>query len=228
MEFLNVIKNRQSCRAFADEQVTEEQLRQIIEAANAAPVGMGEYDKVHLSVIQNNDLIAKLEANAHNAIPAIPEHPMYGLTTAIAINCKNEDNPSMAFANASCIAENMMLAATDLGLGSIYIMAVPAAAQYNTELCHELKVPDGFAPHVIVGVGNLRTRRKSVISQPSVSKLNISDEYKNTFGLNKVIGSRIFILTALKSYLTLSSTRSVIIFRRYSVSKQAISSSSGR
>lgn len=152
MEFMNVIKDRQSCRAFTGETITENELNQIIQAANSAPVAMGEYADMQLSVIQNKELLAKLEANAYSAMPAISEHPMYGASTVIAISCK-KGNDSYAWTSASCIAENMLLAATDLGLGSIYLMAVPVTAQSNPELCKELKIDDDFAPYVMVGVG---------------------------------------------------------------------------
>ncbi|UWP59987.1 nitroreductase family protein [Ruminococcus gauvreauii] len=153
MEFMKVIQSRQSCRAFTDEMVTGSDLTKIIQAGNAAPVANGVYENVQLTVIQNKELIAGLEENAHNAMPGIPEHPLYGLSTVISINCKIEENTAMAWANASVIAENMMLAATDLGLGSIYLMAVPVTAQYNPELCRDIKVQEGFAPYVMVGIG---------------------------------------------------------------------------
>lgn len=159
MEFMNVIKNRQSCRAFTDKKVTESELTTILQAANAAPVGNGMYQNVQLTVIQNEELLAKLEANTHNAIPAM-EHAIYGASTVIAINCKKEENAAMGMANASTIAENILLAATSLGLGSVYLMAVPMTAQYNAELCKEIKVPEGFVPCAMVAVGTPQAAMK--------------------------------------------------------------------
>ncbi len=64
-------------------------------------------------------------------------------------------------ANASVIAENMLLTATSLGLGSVYLMAVPMTAQYNAELCKEIKVPEGFVPCAMVAVGTPPMLQKS-------------------------------------------------------------------
>lgn len=153
MEFMEVITNRQSCRAFSGEMITDNELETVLKAANAAPVGNGIYEDVQLTVVQNKDLLDRLEKNTCKAVPSIPEHPLYGLSTVIVISCKKTDNPGMAMANASTIAENMLLAATSLGLGSIYLMAVPMTAQYNPDLCSEMKIQDGFAPYVMVGVG---------------------------------------------------------------------------
>lgn len=47
----------------------------------------------------------------------------------------------------------MLLAATNLGLGSIYLMAVPVAAQLNPTLCQAMKLKEDFVPYVMVGVG---------------------------------------------------------------------------
>lgn len=160
MEFMKVIANRQSCRAFTGEKVTESELEVILQAGNAAPVGNGKYEDVRFTVIENKELLAKLEENTCKAIPGMFEHPIYGASTVIAILCKKEEDPSMAKSNASTIAENMMLAATNLGLGSIYLMAVPMAAQYNPELCTAMKVPEGFVPCVMVGVGKAQEEGK--------------------------------------------------------------------
>lgn len=156
MEFIDVITNRHSCRAFTGEKISETELKTILQAANAAPVGMGNYADVKLTVIENKELLEKLEAHTCKAIPGMTPNPIYGAATVIAIHCKKEESPAMAMANASTIAENMLLTATDLGLGSIYLMAVPGAAQYSPELCAEMKVPEGFAPYVMVGVGKAK------------------------------------------------------------------------
>ena len=61
MEFMNVIKNRQSCRAFTDKMVTESELEKILQAGNAAPVGNGIYKDVQLTVIQNKELCKEMK-----------------------------------------------------------------------------------------------------------------------------------------------------------------------
>lgn len=154
MEFMKAIASRQSCRAFSGEQITDSELEMILQAANAAPVGYGIYGDVQLTVIQNRELLTKLEENACRVMADMTTaHPIYGAPTVIAVSCKKEDTPAMAMANASTIAENMLLTAASLGLGSIYLMAVPMTAQANPDLCSEMKIQEGFAPYVMVGVG---------------------------------------------------------------------------
>ena len=48
MEFNKTIAARQSVRKFTEAQITDEQLKTILEAANAAPACMGQYDHLHL------------------------------------------------------------------------------------------------------------------------------------------------------------------------------------
>lgn len=173
MELMKAITNRQSCRAFSEEPITVDELDTILKAANAAPVGNGIYENVQLTVIQNKELLARLEENTCKAVPSLPPHPVYGASTVIAISCKKADDPSMAMANASTIAENMLLAATGLGLGSIYLMAVPMTAQYNPELCGEMKIQDGFAPYVMVGVG----KAQGALAERQLTTERILTEY---------------------------------------------------
>ena len=49
MEFNKTIAARQSVRKFTEAQITDEQLKAILEAANAAPACMGQYDHLHLT-----------------------------------------------------------------------------------------------------------------------------------------------------------------------------------
>ena len=55
--------------------------------------------------------------------------------------------------NASCMAENIMIEATALGLASVYIMAVPTVLQQKKELMKRLEIEDGFIPVVMVAAG---------------------------------------------------------------------------
>ena len=48
--------------------------------------------------------------------------------------------------NAGCIVENMVLAATDLGIDSVIMGIIPAVIKVNEELLEKLGIPEGFAP----------------------------------------------------------------------------------
>ena len=60
MEFSQVLYTRRSCRAYTAEPVSEEQLHPVLAAGNAAPVGMGAYGTVRMTVIRNQAFMAAL------------------------------------------------------------------------------------------------------------------------------------------------------------------------
>lgn len=154
MEFMDTVIRRQSCRAFAPGQVALEEIETILKAANAAPVSMGLYGNIHISVIQDEALIAALEEYTYRAFPDEGEHPAYQAPTLFSINCLKKEREAGAWADASAIAENILLAAADLGLGSIYLMGIPQAVRNDAGLVGRLRAPEGFLPYVMVGVGH--------------------------------------------------------------------------
>jgi nitroreductase len=56
-------------------------------------------------------------------------------------------------ANASCIIENISLAGTDVGVGSVYLLGFIYAISNNKEILKELNLPDGFVPAAAVALG---------------------------------------------------------------------------
>ena len=57
MDYLELAKTRSSCRKYTDEPVSEEDIRKIILAANAAPVGSSRYDDIHLTVVKDRKVL---------------------------------------------------------------------------------------------------------------------------------------------------------------------------
>ena len=155
MDYMEVIAQRQSCRAYQAEQISKEELTTILEAANAAPVGNRRYEDVKLTVIQNKEILARIDEAGAHFIQQPDSHPLYGAPTVILVSVAASDpaRSSVGFSNAACIVENMSLAATGLGLGSVYLMGAIFAISKDKELCAQLKVPEGFIPASAVAVG---------------------------------------------------------------------------
>lgn len=154
MTTMDAILTRQSCRSFEDRQITEEQLEQLLIAANAAPIGRGIFENVALSVLQDKELFAKIEAAMKQMAPDYPNpHPLYNAPAGILVCVPGEPVADVNWMNAACVMENMLLAATDMGLGSTFIMGAVAAMRQNPELCTAAKVPEGFVPVCMAIVG---------------------------------------------------------------------------
>lgn len=148
MNTMEAICSRKSIRSYTGEPVTAEELNTILKAANAAPVGMGQFDSLHLTIITNKALLDKLES-ATAAMFGKPDiHPLYNAPMLILVSSK-EPAPMMAnvaYSNAAIMVHTMALAATDLGVGSCYIWGAIAAANNNPEILAELNLPEGFIP----------------------------------------------------------------------------------
>ena len=60
MNTLEAIATRKSTRAYRPEQISEEALDTILKAASAAPIAMAKYDMLHITVIQSEEMIARI------------------------------------------------------------------------------------------------------------------------------------------------------------------------
>lgn len=153
MEFTNVTRTRQSVRAFKSQQISDAQLQAILDAAYNAPVGMGKFENFRLIVVQNADVIAKLEACGAAVVGEKDFHPSYGAPTLIYVCESTEDADLLTGANVGCIVENMLLAAVDQGLGGCYLMGMVQIPKDSPEPAKLLNVPEGFRPVSAVAVG---------------------------------------------------------------------------
>ncbi len=154
METLKAIAMRRSTRAFKPEQISEQELDAVLKAGCAAPVGMGAYETVHLTVLQNRELMEEIAKAAAKAFGRPGMDPFYGAPTVVIVSStKNRMVPNIEYANAACIIENMLLAATDLGLGSVYLWGFIRALNDSPDLLKKLDLPEGFTPVSAVALG---------------------------------------------------------------------------
>lgn len=140
MSVMDSIKKRHSIRKFKPELIAEAELEQIIEAGRRAPSRHNRQFN-HLVVIQNPEVLEALqqkivecfaamevpEKESHfytpitrskaNAYPCMYKAP----TFVIVANRRTENN---AMADSSLAMDNMMLMATELGIGTCWINQV--------------------------------------------------------------------------------------------------------
>lgn len=150
METLKVIEIRKSTRSYKSEQIKDELLNAVIHAGVLAPVGAGEYDKLHLTIIQNRKI---LEKYSNKAFELMNMKPFYGAPTVIIVSGTKRRAPNIEYMDAACIIENMHLAATDLGLGSVYLYGFLNIFNSDTRLLNELGLPEGYYPLSGIALG---------------------------------------------------------------------------
>lgn len=150
METIKAISKRKSVRAYKSEQISMEVLDNILAAGCAAPVGMSRYDTLHLTVMRDKAILSQLTGILRQMLPDTAKQmmkdadPLYGAPTVVLISSMEPLAPGADYANAGCIAENMMLAAADAGVGSVVLFGVGNAVEADTELKKTLKIPNGF------------------------------------------------------------------------------------
>jgi len=146
METREMIRSRKAVRHYSG-QITDEQLNQILVAANAGPVGMGEYENYRLTVIQKKEILEKMSG-------------IYDAPTVIVVSAKHPD--AMEDISAGAIAHNMELAAEDQGLGSNYNMASLGSIPDGV-------LPNGFKPIFALTLG--QSTEKFVPREISLDKI---------------------------------------------------------
>lgn len=152
METLKAIFSRQSVRSYTMEQISSGELEILLKAAKAAPVGRGKFNEVHLTVLQNKVLMAKITEFIAYLVGNPDAKPFYGAPTVIIVSCLPESN--LMYANAACMVENMAIAATDLGLGSVFLWGFIQRLYKNPALVAEFGLPEGFVMVSALGVGH--------------------------------------------------------------------------
>ena len=155
MNTMETICSRKSVRNYTGESITTKELDTILKAANASPVGMGQFDSLHLTIITNKELLSKIEKATATMFNKPNMHPLYNAPTLVLVSSK-EPAPMMenvVYSNAAIMVHNMALAATELGVGSCYIWGAIAAVSHNPEILSELKLPEGFIPCCAICLG---------------------------------------------------------------------------
>lgn len=148
MEFSKVVKLRRSIREFTEEQITEEQLGHILFAGMAAPISRKDYSSIQLIVVQDKALIERMvKAWGHH------QDPFYGAPTLIIVASKKAKVKNVEYLNVGGVIENMLLTATDLGLGSIYLTSFLRMIIEYKELTYALGIGEMYAPIGAIGVG---------------------------------------------------------------------------
>jgi nitroreductase len=157
METIKAMLRRRSTRGFKEDKVPENLVDAILKAGCAAPVGMGAYNSLHLTVATDKALLNKVSDAATKGTEREGQDIFYGANTVIIISSQKPPVAGLDFSNAACVAQNMLLAATDHGLDNIYIFGTVRAFAAQSSLLKEFSIPEGFTPAASVALGYAAT-----------------------------------------------------------------------
>ncbi|MDR2868192.1 MAG: nitroreductase family protein [Bacteroidales bacterium] len=145
-ETLTTIEKRKSIRAFKPEQVPTEAIKTILKAGSEAPIAMGAFDTIHFTVVQDAAIIKRISEAATRGTKREGSDIFYGAPTVIIVSSAKQLAPGLEIADAGAIVENFLLAATDIGIGSVYIFGANSVIASDPELLQLVGIPDGFTP----------------------------------------------------------------------------------
>ena len=149
MNTLDAIAKRKSTRNYTPEQIPEEALQTILKAGSAAPVAMAKYDSLHITVVQKQELLDKINKATEEVffqMLGVRRNMDFGAKTLLFVSSTEVHRPGTDHANAGIVMENMVLAATALGIDSVILGGAPGAVAKDPELMKELGIPKGFRP----------------------------------------------------------------------------------
>lgn len=144
MDFLAIAKKRCSIRSYTSQKVEPEKLEKILEAAHVAPTA-ANLQPVHLIAVQSKEGLEKISKAAN----------IYGAPLAVIVCADHNkawvrpfDQKQTGDIDASILTDHMMLQATELGLGSVWVCYFKPDV-----LSREFNLPDHLEPINILAIG---------------------------------------------------------------------------
>jgi len=176
-KILENIKNRRSIRRYVEDQIKDEELDMIIEAAIYAPTG-NNTQPWHFTIIQNKEMIDYLNVEAKKIMANIMEnlpddwfsideisgtaqkvvkmgraervHIFHHAPTVIIISGKKDATSTLP--DCCAATQNILLAAESLDIGSCWI-GIARCSFENQDNIQKLGIPEGYKPYYAVSLG---------------------------------------------------------------------------
>ncbi len=142
MNTLDAINARKSTRGFSKRQISDADLEKILFAGGQAAVGGADFKSLKLIVVQNPEVLKAIDESSAKARPGT--HPLYGAPTLVVLAGSRSILENIEYTNAGCVIENMMVAAADLGIDSIYLWMSMYGINNDPEIVKCLGFPEGF------------------------------------------------------------------------------------
>lgn len=145
MDTFNAIFARRSIRKYQNKALENEKLTKILEAAMSAPTARNKQPWRFITV--------QSEEGKNKIMSAHPYSMMLKTAPCAVIVCADKTE-SMDFFQQDCAAaiQNMLLSATDLGLGSVWLGVYPNKER-AAGICKAFNLPDNIIPVGIVVLG---------------------------------------------------------------------------
>jgi len=163
-ETLKVINSRRSIKKYKAEQIGDAELQSILEAALLAPNGRNQ-QPWHFTVIQNKQMLDKMVSiikenilnSGHDFLigrASAPDYNTFHHAPAVIL-ISGDENVETAQIDCSLAAENILLAAESLNIGSCIITSSRFLfdSEKGKQFGKELGIPDGYIYVCTIALG---------------------------------------------------------------------------
>lgn len=156
MNTLEAITKRRSIRQFTNKPISQEQLEALLKAAMLAPTARNcqEWEFIVIRDEATRQKIAQIHPYAQMV-------PHADTVIIVCGNFQRELAPGYWIADCAAATQNILLAATELGLGSVWLGVFPDGERM-TALHDLLKMPAHVMPLNIIALGHSDEKHEEV------------------------------------------------------------------
>lgn len=161
-EVLSTIEKRSSARAYSSQELTQEELKTVIEAGLMAPTGMNRQE-IHFTVVKgDNRVLAELDEEKRRLRRQEKQPHNFYYEAPVLIFLSAEDDFKWSKVDSGIAVENMALAAESIGLGNLIIGCIYDAmhGEKQAYFSEKLQIPDGYSFQIALALGH-KTDRKT-------------------------------------------------------------------
>ncbi len=167
---MDAIFKRRSIRKYTDQPVSEEQIEKVIRAGMAAP-SAGNQQPWHFIVIDDRNILLDI-TRFHPYSQMLKEA---GCAIVVCGDTSLERHKGYWVQDCSAATQNMLLAACELGLGSVWLGVYPREDRVEA-LQKLLGIPENVIPLCIVSLGYPAEQKEPV------DRFNPSRIHRNKWG----------------------------------------------
>ena len=145
-DLIGTILSRRSIRKYAPEPISDEQIQRILEAAMAAPSASNR-KPWHFVIVKNKKVLNTLAENLQYG------KMLHEAALCIAVCGDTAISERFWVQDCSAATENILLAATALGLGSVWLGIYPGEDRVKM-ISELLRIPENIVPLSLISIGH--------------------------------------------------------------------------
>ena len=155
-DLLNTINIRSTIRKYTDQPLTDDEITTLVEAGLRAPTARNSQE-IHFSIVKRgNPVLDELQKELN------PDAPMKWYYDAPVVFFLSGSDYKWAPVDAGIAVENIHLAATAMGLGSVILGCVDGVlkGEHKAYFDEKLAIPEGYSYIIALAVGHKDTEKQ--------------------------------------------------------------------